>query len=111
MPIFLERFVLPILAAFIGIIVINSIKLDLQQRMSLSICVICLAYFVSHTLQRNKPSTIGPPPLVVQGAHQAGVAATSGDNSPAVTGNGNAINYDAAAPVKNRSTPTEKGKP
>jgi hypothetical protein len=49
-PIFLERFLLPILTAIMtGIILLNPFKFDMQQRFALGFCVVGLAYFVAHT--------------------------------------------------------------
>ncbi len=103
-PIFLERFVLPILAALIGVIVINTIKLDLQQRVSLSLCVVCLAYFVSHSIQKSKVSTVEP--AIVQPVAPTGDAVTNGDQSVANTGNGNTIVVNP--PAAKTPTPTTR---
>lgn len=116
-PIFLERFVLPILAALIGIIVINTIKLDLQQRVSLSLCIVCLAYFVSHSIQKNKasdepatvqPATVQPP--IVQPVAPTGDAVTNGDQSVANTGSGNTIVVNPS-PTKTPLPKTRKRHP
>ncbi len=54
MPVFLERFILPVLAAaLIGIIILNPFKLDVHQQVSLGIAVVALAYFVGHTVYRS----------------------------------------------------------
>ncbi len=108
MPIFLERFVLPILAALVGIIVINTIKFDSQQRISLSVCIVCLAYFVSHSIQKSKVPT--PEPAIAQPAAPTGDAVTNGDQSVANTGNGNTITVSpqpakAPPPTTGRSHP------
>ena len=51
MPIFLEKLVLPVLAAAVTILIfVNPMKFDWRQRLSLFIAVIALAYFISHSL-------------------------------------------------------------
>lgn len=59
MPIFLERFVLPVLAAgVIAVIVLNPFKFDVHQRVGLLLLVIGLAYFVGRTIQlQNRAET------------------------------------------------------
>ena len=55
MPVFFERFVLPILATLVvGVILLNPFKLDRQQQLSLFLAVVCFAYFVGYTLHKNK---------------------------------------------------------
>jgi hypothetical protein len=113
-PIFLERFVLPIFAALmVGVILLNPLKFDMRQRTSLCIGVLALAYFVGHTLHKSRPSTDEPQskPEVVQSAPESGDATTSGDNSPAVPGNGNTIVYGSAPHKKHRSTTKREGEP
>jgi len=96
MSIFVERFVLPILAACVtGVILLNPLKWDRLQRISLFICVVSLAYFVAHTLNKNTKA-VAPQPV----PQQTGNATTRGSNSPAVTGNGNSFTYDKSEPKK-----------
>jgi hypothetical protein len=60
MPVFLEKFVLPVLAAaVIAVIAINPLKLDWQQRISLSVGVLGLAWFAARTVYLN--SRFEPP--------------------------------------------------
>lgn len=109
MPIFLERFVLPVLAAvLITVIVLNPFKLDRQQVISLLICVLAAAYFVGHTLsKRNLAATHGAAPMV-DAPKRTGDATTYGPKSPAVTGDGNKINYDQLPPPEKKSEPPKK---
>jgi hypothetical protein len=102
MPIFLERFVLPVCATLmIGVILLNPMKMDLQQRVSLGIGVLAIAYFVGHSLQRNKLLEQAKPPIVQPTPPTTGNATTTGNQSPAVTGNGNGVVYEAPpAPPK-----------
>jgi hypothetical protein len=93
--IFFERFVLPVLAAtVITVIVLNSLKLDLKQRISLCVAVLALAYFVGHSLGRNTPAPAQPAAQDVDIPKKTGDATTIGPESPAVTGNNNKIIYE-----------------
>jgi hypothetical protein len=57
----LERFVLTICAAVvISLTILNPLKLDWQQRVSLALAVSAFAYFIGHTL--NKPAAAPAPP-------------------------------------------------
>jgi hypothetical protein len=57
----LERYLLPICASVvISVIVLNPLKLDWRQRISLVIATSALAYFVGHTLHRT--SIVVPDP-------------------------------------------------
>ncbi len=62
MPIWLERFVLVVCAAaFIGIVVLNLMKLDWTQRITLGLAVVFFSYFISHTLYKQaKPPVVQP---------------------------------------------------
>jgi len=49
----LERYVLPICATVVfGLTILNPLKLDWQQRISLAIAISAIAYFVGHTLRK-----------------------------------------------------------
>lgn len=103
MPVFLERFVLPILAALIvGVILLNPFKFDRQQQLSLLLAVVGFAYFVGYTLHKNK--TLAPAQTSasdpVAPPKRSGDASTSGPNSPANTGDGNTFNNDQPPPKK-----------
>src|SRR6266480_134956 len=53
-PIFIERFVLPICAAACLLLVVtNPMDFDWKQRISGSLAIIFTAYFASHTLYRR----------------------------------------------------------
>jgi hypothetical protein len=111
MPIFLERFLLPVLAAAVmTVIVLNPFKLDRPQRISLLVCVLAGAYFVGHTLyKRNSAPTHGATPKV-EGPKKTGDATTYAPKSPAVTGDGNKITYDQSTthPEKKPETPKKE---
>jgi hypothetical protein len=52
MPMFLERFMFPAFAgAVVLIAVANSMRWDPIQRITGAGCIVCLALFVSHTVQ------------------------------------------------------------
>jgi hypothetical protein len=96
MPIFLERYLLPVLATMtIGVILLNPFKFDRTQQITLAICIVALAYFVGHTLERNKSAAPQAAVPVAQTAPRSGDAITNGDNSPAVSGNGNTFEHDS----------------
>jgi hypothetical protein len=90
MPVFLERFVLPILAAIVmGVCMLNPWKWDWNQRISLGLSMIFLAYFFAYTSYQSKSETAKTPAVPAQAPRISGDARTSGDNSPANTGDGN----------------------
>jgi hypothetical protein len=106
MPVFLERFVLPVLAgSIIAIIVLNPFKLDWQQRLSLAVGVLALAYFVGHTIHKSKSGMDQVAAPAVQAPAKSGDAKTTGDQSPAVTGNGNDIKYEDSSHPERKSEP------
>jgi hypothetical protein len=110
LPVFLERFVLPVLAAVvITVIVLNPFKFDWQQRVSLLLGVLLLAYFVGHTIHRGR-SQSGPanPPTT---ASKTGDATTAGDRSPAITGDGNKVTYEDTSNSGKRSEPPKSEPP
>lgn len=108
MAIFLERFVLPVLAgAVITVIVLNPFKLDRQQRISLLVCVLAAAYFVGYTVYKSNSPMHGAAPMV-ETPKKSGDATTTGPKSPAVTGDGNKINYDQPHHPEKKSEPPRK---
>jgi hypothetical protein len=103
MPVFLERFILPMLAAIaVGVVLINPMKFDIPQRISLAVAVLAFAYFVGHTLHRTKTDFGSRPPSVPSAFKEpstTGDARTSGDQSPAIPGNGNSVEYKLPEPA------------
>ncbi len=94
MSIFLERFVIPILATgVVGLIILNPLKWDTRQRISLLISTVALAYFVGHTLSLNESAPTQGAPSATEAPKKSGDAITSGPNSPAVSGDGNSVTY------------------
>ena len=91
MPVFIERFVLPILATIVmGVCAYNPWKWDWQQRISLGLAAVLLAYFFAYTSYQSKSEAAKTPSAVpVQAPRISGDARTSGNNSPANTGDGN----------------------
>jgi hypothetical protein len=102
MPIFLERFVLPSLAAFVvGVIIVNPLKFDWQQRVALLVVAFGLAYFSARTVYLGSHVAFAPAqspsptsPISIQ---STGNATTSGPNSPAVSGSNNTVNSGNAS--------------
>lgn len=114
MPLFIERFFLPLLGAVIVVFVFNNIyKFDWHQRISLGIGVLTIAYFASYTLHKSSqekeatetpaaaapPSTSGTSPSSASGSQT-----TKGDHSPIVQGNGNSVVINPS--TISRETPT-----
>lgn len=60
MPIFLERFVLPVLVTLIiTVILLNPFKFDRQQQVALGLATVALAYFVAHSVYRASGRAAG----------------------------------------------------
>jgi hypothetical protein len=98
-PIFLERFVLTVLAGgVITLVILNPLKWDWQQRTSFLVVIVAAAYFVAHTLTLKKPTSSQAPAPAIEAPRKTGDAATTGPNSPAVTGDSNQIQYNEASP-------------
>jgi len=96
MPIFLERFVLPVLAtSVITVILLNPFKWDWRQRTSLFVAVIALAYFVGYSLTKGKPA-ISPLVGIAPTAPQSQVNQRAGDCSANASGDDNtqSVNCD-----------------
>jgi hypothetical protein len=54
MRLWLERFIIPICAAVvISLSILNPMKMDWQQRVSLGVAIASFAYFIAHTLHRT----------------------------------------------------------
>jgi len=70
-PVWLERFALAILAStFLGIVILNSMKLDNIQRIGIGVVILGLSIFVSqtihlHNLGKTPAPSIGENPLVL----------------------------------------------
>ncbi len=117
MSVFLERFVLAVLATLMtGVVVFNTLKLDWQQRTALGVCLLAMAYFVGHTVHKIKSdiphqtAPADPTTPVVQAPVQNGPAQSSGPNSPAVTGNGNSFTYYASPSTTSKPITPRKGR-
>ncbi|SRR5260370_3842932 len=58
MRLWLERFIIPICAAIvISLSILNPLKMDWRQRVSLGLAVAFFAYFVAHTLHKTEAAT------------------------------------------------------
>src|ERR1700722_3742053 len=55
MPVFFEKFVLAVLVgAVVTGIFVNPLKFDNLQRSSLAIAIIAIAFFISHSIEKNR---------------------------------------------------------
>jgi len=109
MPIFLEKFVLPVLAAgLITVVIVNPFKFDWHQRISLLVCILAAAYFVGYSLYKSKPAPTHGGAPVVDAPKKTGDATTSGAQSPAVTGDKNKIIYDQSPHPEKKPEPPKK---
>jgi dsDNA-binding SOS-regulon protein len=53
-PVWLERYVLPICVTLVvGLVILNPLKMDWQQRVSLFLAISAFAYFIGHSLHRT----------------------------------------------------------
>ncbi len=111
MPVFIERFLLVVCAAaFFGLVINNTMTLDLHQRIGLGVALVGMAYFLGHTVSKKHTPT---PPVLVQPASDvpakptkaSGDAETSGSESPAVTGDRNSITYEQPSSSKEKKAP------
>jgi len=106
-PIFIERFLLPILATLVtGVCLFNPWKWDWHQRISLFLGVAFLVYFFAYTSFRSKSAATALP--TIESPQKSGNAITGGDKSPAVSGNGNSITYDDSSHLDKKPEPPKK---
>ncbi len=94
-PVFIERFLLVVCAAaFFGLVINNTMSFNPLQRIGLGTALVGVSLFLGATVYKaTQPATIAP----IEQPKTSGDAATSGPNSPAVSGSGNDINYDQSA--------------
>jgi hypothetical protein len=60
-PLWFERYILPICVAIVfGLTILNPLKLDWRQRVSLAIGVSAFAYFVAHTIHKPPSKNTQP---------------------------------------------------
>jgi len=80
-PVFLERFMLPALAAvLVAVILLNPFKLDWQQQGSLAIAVVAVAYFVGHTVHKTNRRVQMPAVLAFEEAALSDMSVFLGAN-------------------------------
>lgn len=107
MPVFIERFLLPLLVSIVVLFTISNVfKLDWHQRVSFALAVLFLAYFISHTVHKKAKAdprlpelTSVPPESRQQQSSAVGTAtthpqstqSTSGNMSPLIHGSGNKV--------------------
>jgi hypothetical protein len=80
-PVFSEKFLLPVLAALVGgVVILNPMKWDWQSRVALFVAIAAFAFLLSHQLHlRNEairtgsaPTTATPPmPTIEQSATES----------------------------------------
>lgn len=114
MPIFIERFLLPLFVTVIVVFIFNNLyKFDWHQIISLGVGILTIAYFASYTLHKSSlekeasetavaaapPQRSGAPPSPAPISQT-----TKGNNSPIVQGNGNSVVI--TPPTISRETPT-----
>jgi hypothetical protein len=111
MPVFLERFVLPILVALVvGVCLFNPWKWDWHQRGSLFVGVVFLAYFFAYTSYHGKAQVpSGQASTAATTSAAPSVNTTTGPQSPIMPNNsGNVkISNDDSKPKE----PPPKDKP
>jgi hypothetical protein len=109
MPIFFQRFILPILCFLVtGLCLLNPWKWDWQQRVSLILGVTFIAYFFAYTSSRIKPDSAQSIAPIIR---KTGDATTSGSNSPANTGDENTFQNDQSPPSVKKPDPPKEHKP
>jgi hypothetical protein len=60
-PLWIERYLIPICATIVfGLVILNPLKLDWQQRVALLIAISAFAYFLAHTVHKPKLSSAAP---------------------------------------------------
>jgi hypothetical protein len=63
MDVWLERFVLTVLAAaFLSLVILNLMKLDYTQRITLGIAIVAISYFVGHTIYVARSAPVAQSP-------------------------------------------------
>lgn len=123
-PVFLEKFILPVLAtAVTALVILNPMKFDTSSRIALAVGLIAFAYLASHqihlrnemlragsnqTAPQTKPPISSPPAPAPTTTNR-----TSGPESPINTGNGNSVVYQASPPQhkKNNASPKKGDSP
>jgi len=123
-PVFGEKFVLPVLATLAtAVVFLNPMKWDWQSRIALLVGLAAFAFLLSHELHlRNEAIRTGkgrptiptaPPgePVSAQPKPRTmitGPASSSGDNSPANTGSKNTFIYGPDAQKTKKTEPSKK---
>lgn len=98
MPVFIERFLIVVCAAaFYGLIINNTMSLDLHQRISLGVALVATAYFLGHTSYKNPRTTSAPTVAVPAGA--------TGSCNGVNTGNGGNVSVNCGDTSKDENKP------
>lgn len=100
MPVFGEKFVLPVLATVVtAIALLNPMKWDWQSRVALFVGATALAYLLSHQIHlRNEAIRTGNAPASTSPTPNAGPVSVSGDCNAVNTGNGGKADVNCPPP-------------
>ncbi len=95
-PIFGEKFVLPVLATIVtAVVVLNPMKWDWQSRLALFVGVTALAFLLSHQMHlRNEAIRTGTAPTSAIPAATTGPAIVNGACDGTNTGNGGKVDVN-----------------
>jgi hypothetical protein len=113
-PIFIERFLIVVCAAaFYGLVVNNTMGLDVHQRIGLGVILVGAAYLLGHTAYKQRPTNVPVPAATApaEPSHASGDAKTTGSQSPAVTGDGNNIKYGEPSDRKKKTEHPKRSEP
>jgi len=109
MPIWIERFGLPVLVAvLVGAVIFNVLKMDWLQKTGLGMAILGLSLFLSQTVylsNKAKADTDTSPP---QGEPKKPdiQQQSKGANSPNIVGNNNTVTINPATPIAHPPEPT-----
>ncbi len=110
-PVFLERFVLAVCAtALVAIMLVNPMKFDWTQRITLSLAILLLAYFAAHTVHKARnPTSLAAEP---SSDHSAGPAtpAVVTEKPESKAGKGKIQSHDGKSEASVPQTPAAGSK-
>jgi hypothetical protein len=93
-PLWVERFLLAVLvAAFVGIVLFNNMKMDVTQRITLAIAILAFSYFLAYTIHKNKIKPIDREVRAESSEPKSSLIEQSsqGANSPNIIGDYNQV--------------------
>lgn len=104
-PVFLERFLLVVLAtAFWQIVMSNAMKLDIHYRIGIGIVLIGLAYITAHAVYKNKPKTDAARSAATLTAPRSSANNPKSADEKASTGSATATGTNVVANTGNSAT-------